>query len=156
LESLTDEQRAIAILSDEQMDRHVTLPGKGDALKEYEGLKASDMTEDQKYLLSLLLDEYVLNYSDELIQIEKAAIAEAGFDNLYFAWIGPTERGTPIYYRVHGPSVVIEFDHAGSSRAQNRGVPDINHIHTIYRHVGNDFGDDILRRHYETSEHHQN
>lgn len=156
LESLTDAQRTVAILSDEQMDRHVTLPGKGDALKQFEGLRAGDMTEDQKYLLSLLLDEYVLNYSDELAQIEMSHIAEAGFDNLYFAWIGPTERGKPVYYRVHGPSVIIEFDHAGSSRARNRGVPDPNHIHTIYRHVDNDFGEDILRRHYETSPHHQN
>ncbi len=156
LESLTDEQRAVAILSDEQMDRHVTLPGKGDALKGYEGLKAGDMTEDQKYLLSLILDEYVLNYSDELAQIEMSSIADAGFDNLYFAWVGPTERGETVYYRVHGPSIIIEFDHAGSSRARNRGVPDPNHIHTIYRHVDNDFGEDILRRHYETSPHHQN
>ena len=48
------------------------------------------------------------------------------------------------YYRVHGPTVLIEYDDA-----QNNA----NHSHTVWRDLENDFGGDLLRRHYEPHGH---
>ena len=41
-----------------------------------------------------------------------------------FAWMGGTEAGQGHYYRVQGPSFLIEFDNT-----QNNG----NHIHSVWR-----------------------
>ena len=77
-------------------------------------------------------------------QLEK--VTDAGIENVYFAWAGGTEPGEGHYYRVHGPTVLFEYDNT-----QN----DANHVHSVWRGFSNDFGDDLLRRHYEQSDHHQ-
>ena len=48
----------------------------------------------------------------------------------YFAWSGPTSPGSAAYFRIQGPTLVIEY-------APQRGV---DHIHTIYRDPTNDYG----------------
>jgi hypothetical protein len=65
-------------------------------------------------------------------------IDRAGFGKLRFAWAGGTEGGQKHYYRVHGPTLLIEYDNT-----QNDG----NHIHTVYRDLDRDFGGDPLRQH---------
>ena len=55
------------------------------------------------------------------------------------------EPGQKHYYRVQGPSFLIEYDNT-----QGNG----NHIHSVWRDLTNDFGDDLLKKHYE--ENHQN
>ena len=57
---------------------------------------------------------------------------------------GGIEPGEPHYYRVQGPSFLLEYDDT-----QNNA----NHIHTVWRDLANDFGDDVLREHYETVPH---
>jgi hypothetical protein len=49
--------------------------------------------------------------------------------------------GDPHYYRVQGPTFLIEYDNT-----QN----DSNHVHSVYRDLKNDFGMDVLREHYKT------
>ena len=65
---------------------------------------------------------------------------EAGLERLHFAWAGPIEPGHAHYYRVHGPTLLIEFDNT-----QN----DANHIHSVWHDPRNDFGADLLRAHYQ-------
>ena len=72
-----------------------------------------------------------------------------GIDRLYFAVMGPTPDGA-LYYRIHGPSVLIEFDNS-LNRGEN--VPDPNHVHSILWYPGTDMGEDLLKRHYESGEH---
>ena len=154
-ESLTESQREIAVLSD-TIPRNVLTgaPGQGDAIEDYEGLRASQMDGSQEELLWALIREYLNNADPALANRQLQKIRNAGLDQLYFAWMGPQTRGSPVYYRIHGPSVLIEYDHAQNLRNRERD-PDPNHIHTIYRDPGNDYGDDWLRRHYAESSHHQ-
>ena len=56
---------------------------------------------------------------------------------MHFAWAGGIETGAPHYYRIHGPTVLIEYDNT-----QN----DANHIHTVYRDLERDLGGDVLAR----------
>ena len=49
--------------------------------------------------------------------------------------------GGPNYYRVQGPTFLIEYDNV-----QNNA----NHIHAVWRDFNGDFGRDILGEHYKT------
>lgn len=110
------------------------------------GLAYTAMDKNQKDMLMKLLDVYVLNYelgfSDRLM----AKIKKAGVENLSFAWAGSLKPGGPFYYRIQGPMLLIELDNT-----QNNA----NHVHSVVRDLTNDFGEDILREHYQ-KEHSQN
>ena len=63
---------------------------------------------------------------------------------MHFAWAGGTNPGEGNYYRVQGPTFLLEFDNT-----QNNA----KHIHTVWRDFQGDFGEDLLRRHYEQVPH---
>jgi len=153
LASLDDEQRGQAVLSATVPRGIFTKPGRGDALQEFAGLSAASMTGPQRQLLWLLIGEYVQNLDPVMADRIIGEILQDGLDSLYFAWMGPTLPGSAIYYRIHGPAILIEFDHAANIRSRKL-EPDPNHIHSIMRIPGQDFGDDLLRRHYEESPDH--
>ncbi len=155
INALTAEQQTRAILADTAMAGIITGPGRGDALKAYSGLPAADMTPDQRGLLLRLIGEYIHNLDDALAHEQMERFQQAGIEKVYFAWMGPVHPGPRdrYYYRIHGPTLLIEFDNA---EPPGQVDEDINHIHTIWRDPMNDFGEDLLRKHYEESPHHQN
>jgi hypothetical protein len=147
--ALTPEQAHRAVLSETLPPDIFTLPGRDNELKTPAGVAALDGR--QRDLLEALVDEYIGNLQPEVGRAYRAAIQTAGFDKLHFAWMGPAEIGKAVYYRIHGPTLLIEYD---AIVPPNTKLPnDPNHIHTVLRVPGNDFGDDWLRRHHQ--EHHQ-
>ena len=102
------------------------------------GLPASTMDTSQRKLLSELIDVYVDRLPDPLAAIEREGIDRAGIDGVHFAWAGGTERRRPHYYRLQGPSFLVEYDNT-----QN----DVNHVHSVWRDPDRDFGGDLLREH---------
>jgi hypothetical protein len=104
------------------------------------GLQASAMKEAQRELLWQVIKEYVYRYRPELADEDLKKIQGAGLDHLSFAWAGSLETGEGHYYRVQGPTFLMEFDNT-----QNHA----NHIHTVWRDLQNDFGQDLLREHYD-------
>jgi hypothetical protein len=153
-QTLTTEQRDKAILADEIPERLFTGPGRGDALKNYAGIAASELTAEQNLLLYSLIAEYVNNAVEPVSAAHRTAIGEEFPANTWFSWMGPTEAGEGIYYRVHSPALLIEFVTA-RNRQSKELEPNPNHVHTIFRYPGNDFGADLLKQHYETSPDHQ-
>lgn len=115
-----------------------------------EGLSYADMSMGQKQAFLDLLDVYLSNMVPSIAKQQIEQIQEAGFDNLHFVWAGGLEKGVDKgdahYYRIHGPTVLVEYDNI-----QN----DANHIHTIWRDLTNDFGEDLLAKHYRESDHHK-
>jgi hypothetical protein len=109
------------------------------------GVKASAMTAAQRDLLMKVIDAYAGLMTADVAADRMARIKTAGVENVTFAWAGPFERGQKHYYRVQGPTFLIEFDNT-----QNDG----NHVHSIWRDFRGDFGRDILREHIKTA--HQN
>jgi hypothetical protein len=105
------------------------------------GLPASAMDAAQRELLSDLIDVYVQRLPELLAGIERERIDRAGIEGVHFAWAGETERRRPHYYRLQGPSFLVEFDNT-----QN----DANHVHTVWRDPARDFGGDLLRHHIAT------
>lgn len=101
-----------------------------------EGVQASTFTDTQKRLLLDLVDEWIrpLNPAEAAA---KLVAAEQNLDRTTFAWSGATQIGNPVYYRVQGPTVMIEFAHQQGQGPQGGGV---EHIHAVYREPGNDYG----------------
>jgi hypothetical protein len=144
--SLSQEQKAVAILPTEAPQDIITSTNRHVQPLAPEGLPASQMTQAQKQNLSLLLSEYVFRHRPELAETDMRRIQAAGLDKVCFAWAGGLEPGKPHYYRVQGPTFLMEYDNT-----QNNA----NHIHTVWRDFDHDFGGDLLRRHYEQTPHGQ-
>jgi hypothetical protein len=71
-------------------------------------------------------------------------IETAGWDKIYFAWAGALEPGKGHYYRIQGETFMIEYDNT-----QNNA----NHVHSVWRDPANDFGEDLLKQHYQAQPH---
>ena len=96
------------------------------------------MDSAQNELLDTLIDEYITNLRHELSQSELQTI-HGGRNKIHFAWAGGFDVGEGHYYRIHGPTFVIEYDNT-----QN----DANHIHTVWHSLTDDFALDTLRKHH--------
>lgn len=140
--SLDSAQRTRAIISDTAPRDIITGNDRHASLERTEGLPVAAMTDPQRALLLRLVAEYMDNADPAIAGPRLARIEEAGLDRLHFAWAGSVDVGEPHYYRIHGPTVLIEYDNT-----QN----DANHIHSVWRDLENDFGQDLLRRHYESA-----
>jgi hypothetical protein len=145
LSSFDTGQRGQAIISATAPGDIVTGNSRTASLEKMAGLSASSMTGEQRALLIRLIQEYATNLRPDLANAQLDRIQTSGGEKLHFAWAGSIEAGNPHYYRIHSPMLLIEYDNT-----QNNA----NHIHTVYRDLVNDFGVDILRRHYEQSGHH--
>lgn len=130
--SLDESQRKQAILGFQMRDL-VLGPGRDGQTIQPEGIKGSALTDKQREMLLDLASEWTgIMYEgaaktkmDEL----KKNIAET-----WFAWSGPTEKGSAAYFRVQGPTVIIEY------APQRLGGDPTKHIHTIYRDPTNEYG----------------
>jgi len=146
LNFLTDNQKKKAILSQDVPKDIITNPNSSQRIMDYYGVSVKDMNNDQRAVLELLIQEYTHNFEHNLAHGLYDKIIKTGIEKVYFAWIGSTVRDKPHYYIIHGPDFIIKYDNY-----PNKG----NHIHLILREKGNDFGADILKAHYENSEHHK-
>lgn len=137
---LTEERRARAMLSKDAFSDIVTRNDPKVRSLDMEGLAASDMAASEQEQLKKLLHVYADRLNETAARDQLERIQRAGFGKLHFGWAGSIEPGQPHYYRVHGPTVLIEYDNT-----QNNA----NHIHTVWRDLERDFGGDLLRAHYE-------
>jgi hypothetical protein len=106
---------------------------------EAKGLLVGEMTEKQRATFTALLRAYVEAMPDSVAEERLARLRKAGMGKIRFAWAGGAERGQPHYYRIQGPTFLVEYDNT-----QNNA----NHIHTVWRDFHGDFGEDLLRNHY--------
>jgi hypothetical protein len=152
--ALTSGQKARALLAGEVPRGLFSSPERQQALQRFEGLPAAELDNAQQQLLWQLIDEYLGNAPVATAIRARERIRRDGAERIHFAWMGAVERGRAFYYRVHGPSILIEFDHAANIRSKAL-EPDPNHIHTLMWMPGEDYGGDLLARHYRESPHHQ-
>ena len=140
--ALDDKQRATAIINTTAPNEIVTNNQLDIKPLSPDGLKVSAMTAPQRQLLMNVIDAYAGLMAPDIAAQRMAKIKTGGIENIGFAWAGPMERGALHYYRVQGPSFLIEFDNT-----QNNG----NHVHSIWRDFNGDFGRDLLREHIKTA-----
>ena len=144
LASLAPEQRKRAMVSGEAPGDIALSPGRRNP-PVVEGLAASEMTAAQREILLALVGEYVRNPRADVAESKWKEIEAAGVEKIRFEWAGGTQPGQGHYYRIQGPTFAVEYDNT-----QNHA----NHMHSVWRDFQNDFGADLLRRHYEESPHH--
>jgi Protein of unknown function (DUF3500) len=109
------------------------------------GVTGASMNTRQMSLFRDIIAAFVERLPEEPARLHLERMERAGFEQFTFAWAGHPERGKPHYYRVQGPSFLVEFENA----QVGAGLPgEANHIHTVWRDPDNDFGDDLLLNHY--------
>ena len=132
MSSFDQRQRKQAILGFQIRDL-VLGPGRDGQMIEPAGIKGSDLTEEQRETLLDLASEWTgivhEAFANAKLKEMKTDIAET-----WFAWSGPTEEGSAAYFRIQGPTVIIEY------APQSVGGDPTKHIHTIYRDPTNNYG----------------
>jgi len=144
VKSLDAEQLKVALYTNDAPREIITGNSRKANALEPMGILAAKLSSEQKKLLLTLLKEYVYRYRSEIADTELKHIRDAGEDKISFAWAGGIESGQPHYYRIQGPTFLMEYDDT-----QN----DANHIHAVWRNLQNDFGEDLLRAHYDQTPH---
>jgi hypothetical protein len=139
VESLNPEQRAAAIIAADPLKEIVTTNKKRVDPLSPAGIPATRLTPPQRTRLEALVKLYLSRWRPELAEETFAKIAASGLDKLTFAWAGPIDRSKGRYYRIQGPTFLIEFDNF-----QNN----FNHVHTVVRDFKGDFGHDLLAEHH--------
>lgn len=109
------------------------------------GIKIKELTKTQKSILESLIKEYLSAIPNELASERMEKLRQENYDEIRFAWAGATENGKGHYYRIQGKSFLIEFDNLFG-----------NHLHTVWRDFESDFGRDLIKEHYQNSNHHKN
>ncbi len=108
------------------------------------GISVTELRPEQAAILVRLLEVYLGRMAEPLAARRRAALEGTDFAEVAFAWAGSTRPGEAHYYRIQGPSFLVEYDNT-----QN----DVNHIHTVWRDFDGDFGRDLLREHYRSASH---
>ena len=134
LNALNADQQKKAILPYRVSDL-VLGPGNDGKTIQPEGIVASELTAAQQTMLLDIVHEWAGILNDEAASARMADI-KANLPRTYFAWSGDTKNGGVAYYRIQGPTLVIEY-------APQQG--DVDHIHTIYRDPTNDYGARLAR-----------
>ena len=142
--ALDSSQRAAAVILDVAPDDILTEAELAVDPLSPVGVKAAALNPNQRELLMGVIDAYTSMMAEDIAADRIAAIHEAGVDEIGFAWGGAIERGEQHYYRVQGPTFLIEYDNT-----QGGG----NHIHSVWRDFTGDFGRDLLREHLQASAH---
>jgi hypothetical protein len=146
LNKLDDKQRAQAVFNTTAPREIVTGHEQKVNPLDPAGIPASQLKPEQTDLLKKLLDAYAATMADDLAAERLEKVRRAGFEKIHFAWAGGAEPGQPHYYRIQGPTFLIEYDNT-----QNNA----NHIHSVWRDFDGDFGKDLLREHYRNASHPQ-
>ncbi|MBH16178.1 MAG: hypothetical protein CME30_02700 [Gemmatimonadetes bacterium] len=150
---LKSNQLESAIFQSQAPEDIITGINRDANLETYQGIPISTLNETEQLPVFLrLLREYIYNAKPNVAEYQMKRIEEAGLENLYFGWAGSTVPGEGHYYRIHGPTILIEYDNV-----QNNA----NHVHSVWRDMQHDFGgskqsdSDLLRKHYDEADHHQ-
>lgn len=140
INALDQGQKAKATLEGKVPGDIITSPDRPQWLEEFQGIKGSELNEGQQKILHYLIEEYIGNLDKEKADEHLAKLHARGMGEVYFAWIGSYEPMKAHYYVIHSPDFLIEYDNVGF-------LDNANHIHSILREKGNNFGDDILKKH---------
>jgi hypothetical protein len=142
VKSFDDRQRAQAVVSESAPSDILSAHSRKASPITPAGVQANGLTEQQAEVLTNLLNEYVANMAPDIAAARMSKLRSAGFSNIHFAWAGGFEHGQAHYYRIQGPTFLIEYDNI-----QNNA----NHIHSVWRDFNGDFGIDLLAEHYQNA-----
>ena len=135
VQSLDEKQRKSAIVAAEAPSEIRSAGEPQPPAYSEDGIALRDLEQEQKKLLRQLIAVYANNASVDVGQQRLNEIKEAGYNKVYFAWAGSDKPGIGHYYRIQGPTFLIEFVNTQPDAAGNPA----SHIHCVWRDVRGDF-----------------
>jgi hypothetical protein len=142
--SLDRAQAKLAIVSGAAPADIISAASRRASMLEDRGIDPAKLHASQESLLMKIVEEHARAVCAPLAELRLERLRDAGFARVRFAWMGGTERRQPHYYRVQGPTFLIEYDNT-----QNAA----NHVHVVFRDFNRDFGRDLLEEHYRRAPH---
>lgn len=148
LNALSNAQIKKAIIDTTAFPDILTLNKRNAMLGKPVGIRYSELSKEQQSLMIQLMSIYVHRYKPALAEKMMIDIRKAGLENVWFSWAGHTKPviGKGAYYRIQGPTIIIEYDNT-----QNNA----NHVHSVVRDLMHDFGGDLLLEHYKKGHSHK-
>jgi len=138
--SLDATQRAGGVREEEVPADVILSPGRAASFLDPPGIAGSKLAEEQRALLARLAGLYPGAVDEAIAGDAVDRVRKTPASELHFLWIGALDPGKPHYWRVQGPRFAIELDNVQGGAS---------HVHTLWRDLDDDFGEDLLRRHYE-------
>ena len=142
--SLDATQRATAVINATAPNDMVTMANVNISPLSPAGIMSDALNASQRELLMKLIDIYTGFMAPDIAADRLARLKKAGVEKIGFAWAGEIERGKKHYYRMQGPTFLVEYDNTQNDR---------NHIHSVWRDFEGDFGRDLLREHLKSVAH---
>jgi hypothetical protein len=144
LQRLDENQLKKAVIEDVAPGDIITGNSRKATMEDPRGIRYDELKPEAKAIFIKLLSLYIHRYTHLFAESMMHDVEQAGMENLVFAWAGSRESGPghQRYYRIKGPTIIVEYDNT-----QNNG----NHVHTVVRDLKNDFGGDVLLKHYKNS-----
>jgi hypothetical protein len=136
------EERARTIVDPEAPPDIVTQAERRVKLDAPIGIPMAEMEAEQRKILLDLVSAYLGRMPEDVACTRMNQIEKDGSSYIHFAWAGSEKPGSPHYYRLHGPTFLVEYDNTQNSA---------NHIHSVWRDLRDDWGEDLLQDHYTTS-----
>ena len=137
MHALNEAQQKQALLGYQMRDLALP-PGQDGKMIQPEGIRASALTAPQQEMLLDLASEWTGIVHESAAKAKLAEIKK-NLAETWFAWSGPTENGSAVYFRIQGPTVFIEY------APQKMGGDATMHIHTMYRDPSNEYGQKWLK-----------
>ncbi len=145
--SLTQDQHELAMIAARSPGDVLAGPGKADQIGKIRGLPLKQMTASQRAKVLELASEYFHTYRNEWATEAIKDLQQDLEEGLAFAWLGGVaQAGTgeptqPYAYRIHGPRTWVEFSNTRGVGSDKLGM---NHIHAVWRRLGDDYGETLL------------
>jgi len=131
INALEGSQRQTALFQERTLTRHITQNQPYVTALDPVGLLVGEMSGDRQALVLEIIQTYLGTLPAQLAESHVAGLREAGLENIRFGWAGPLEARHPHYYRLQGPTFLLEFDNSRNSGG---------HIHSVWRDFAEDFG----------------
>jgi Protein of unknown function (DUF3500) len=129
--SLDRALRRKVVFSSESLTDHVTQNAVQVRPLEQVGVGTGELPSSAQRRVLEIVRTYLANHTAPTARKALARVERAGLVRTRFGWAGSTRRGAPHYYRLQGPTFVLEFDNS-----RNSGT----HIHSVWRDFQRDFG----------------
>jgi Protein of unknown function (DUF3500) len=133
--SLDGALRRRVVFSSESLTDHLTQNAVRVRPLERVGVRVEELPSAAQRRVLEIVRTYLANHPPALERAGFARVQRAGLGRAWFGWAGSTRPGVPQYYRLQGPTFLLEFDNS-----RNSGT----HIHSVWRDFERDFGSHLL------------
>ena len=123
------------IFSSESLTDHVTQNAVRVKPLDPVGVLAADLPFAAQRRVLEIVRIYIANHPQATARRALERVERAGMARIRFGWAGSLRPGQPQYYRLQGPTFLLEFDNS-----RNSGT----HIHSVWRDFERDYGRHLL------------